>query len=254
MKKRLFAVASLSVAILLSLSLTVYAETTPEEDIFLTEPVIATEEPVYTEEIPDVSEYDTTPLTSDEPYSSEPYDTTPTENYTGASSTAATGATDTTDATSVPATGIVTTPMEPTEPDEDSTFSDYVSPDPVYTPAVQDFKENDWQEIELDLEAAPAPGKQSFEFIQNDTTQENKGSATLLILGIVLLFVALAGITFLIIPIPVIIGTKSSKKGAAVTAQRPAQPQRRTQEKERRTRTNTDNRRTFNPDDYNDGF
>ena len=253
MKKRLLTVAALSAAILLSLSLTVYAETTPEEDVFLTEPVIATEEPVYTEEIPDVTEDYTSPLTSEDPYSSDPYDTTPTEDYTGDTS-AATGSTDSTETTAVPTTGIVTTPMEPTEPDEDSTFSDYVSPDPVYTPAVQDFQENDWQEIKLDLEAAPAPGKQSFEFIQNDTTQENKGSATLLIIGIVLLFVALAGITFLIIPIPVIIGTKSSKKGAAVTAQRPAQPQRRTQERERYTRTNTDNRRTFNPDDYNDGF
>lgn len=241
MKIRNFAVTLLALLICLC-PFAVSAETIPSEEIIPTEDVFATEEPYYTDPV-----Y-TDPAT--DPYYTEPVDTgvsdtTPTdytEPYTGETTTSAetTAPVETT-------TQAQTNPPAPTEPDEDSTFSDYVSPDPVYTPADQDFQEKDWQEIKLDLSADPAPGKQSFEAIQNDKTKGNNSIMGFLIGGIVLIFLSIAGFTFVILYNPF-----KKKKAPAKAGARYANTSKNSANS--RQRNHTENRRPYNPDDYNDGF
>lgn len=251
MKIRNFTLTFLALIICLC-PFAVSAETLPAfEEPAPTEEVFATEEPVYTEPA-DITEPEyTEPGYSEPEYSepeySEPYDTTPsdyTEPYTGE-------ATDTSDST-VPAdttaTEVHTNPPAPTEPDEDSTFSDYVSPEPVYTPADQDFQEKDWQKIELDLEADPAPGKQRFDDIQNDNSKSNDSIAVFLIVGIVLIFLSIAGFTFVLLYNPL----KKKKAPSKATNARYAEPAKK--KVQSANKPQRENRRPFNPDDYNDGF
>ncbi len=239
MKKTILVLVSTLTVLCLCFSMTAFAETTPLEDIVPTEDVFATEEVTDYIDDPVDTEAPTDPYTPSEPVDTEASDTAPTE-YTEPFST---------EATSVPATEIEdtsavhTNPPAPTEPDEDSTFSDYVSPEPVYTPADQDFQKKDWQEIKLDLEADPAPGKQSFANIQNDTSKGNNSIAGFLIAGLVLIFLSIAGFTFVFLYNPL----KKKKAPAKAGARYASSPSREPRRKE-------DNRRTFNPDDYNDGF
>ena len=242
MKKRIL--ASLLVALIIcACSLTAFAETTPWEDVTPTEDVFVTEDPYY-------SEPDTGDVT--DPYYTEPTgtgstDTTPTdytEPYTGET----TGVADTT-APVETETAVQTNPPEPTEPDENSTYSDYVSPDPVYTPADQDFQEKDWQEIKLDLSADPAPGKQRFDSIQNDTSKGNDSIAGFLIVGIVLIFLSLAGFTFVFLYNPF------KKKKAPATSKAGTRYANNSKSSARNSkRDHFENRKPYNPDDYNDGF
>lgn len=244
MKIRIFAATLLALIICLC-PFTVLAETLPEyEDITPTEDVFATEEPDYTEPA-DITEPDSEPDYTEpaytETYATESSDYT--EPYTGEE----TGASDYTEPTDI-TTEVHTNPPAPTEPDEDSTYSDYVSPAPIYTPADQDFQEKDWQEIELDLSADPAPGKQSFADIQNDKSKGNDSIMGFLIGGIVLIFAALAGFTFVFLYNPYKKKKAPAKTGGARYAdsgKRNAQPS---------NRAPRENRRPFNPDDYNDGF
>lgn len=239
MKKALFIFVSTLTVLCLCFSLTAFAETTPLEDVVPTEDVFATEEVTNYIDDPVDTEVPTDPYTPSEPVDTQPSDTTPTE-YTEPFST---------EATTVPATDIEdtsavqTNPPAPTEPDENSTYSDYVSPEPAYTPADQDFQKKDWQEIKLDLEADPAPGKQSFANIQNDTSKGNDSIMGFLIAGLVLIFLSIAGFTFVILYNPL----KKKKALAKAGTRYSSSPSRETRRKE-------DNRRTFNPDDYNDGF
>lgn len=245
--KKLFTIASVLLVLCLSFSATAFAETTPMEDIVPTEDVFATEEPVYTEvpietggeddpyvpsETVDTGEEDTYPSEYTEPYTEE------TTGYTEATNPTA---------TEIPTTVVHTNPPEPTEPDEDSTYSDYVSPEPVYTPADQDFQAKDWKEIELNLEADPAPGKQSFINMQKDNSKGNDSIAGFLIVGIVLIFLSLALFTFVILYRPFKKKAKAST-GARYATQTKEAPQR------AQRKPSTDNRKPFNPDDYNDGF
>lgn len=239
----------LSVLMILSLCVctTAFAETTPLENIAPTEDVFATEEPVYTE-VPFETEVVDDPTYPEETTSFEE-DTYPseyTEPYTG-EETASTEYTDPTGSTEITTEVIQTNPPEPTEPDEDSTYSDYVSPAPVYTPADQDFQAKDWKEIELNLEADPAPGKQSFINMQNDKTKGNDSIAGFLIVGIVLIFLSLALFTFVIIYRP--FKKKAKACGGARYANQTKEAPKRAQRK-----PSVDNRKPFNPDDYNDGF
>ncbi len=243
MKIRIFAVTLLALLIGLC-PFTAFAETLPNFDDAPTEDVFATEEPVYTEP-DDFTEPVTDPYYTD-PIYTETYTTTPSD-YTEPYTSESTEVPDSTEATDIPATEVHTNPPEPTEPDEDSTYSDYVSPAPVYTPADQDFKEKDWQEIQLDLSADPAPGKQSFAAIQNDKSKGNDSIAGFLIVGIVLIFLSLAGFTFVILYNPFKKKKAPAKTGGARYADRNKKPQ-------PSNRTQRENRRTFNPDDYNDGF
>lgn len=239
MKKRLIASVMLMLVVCFSFSVTAFAETTPtNEDVVITEPVIATEIPVDTG-----AQIDTGAVT--DPYVPETTvapDTAPT-GYTEPATPGTTAPVEST----VVETAPVTNPPEPTEPDEDSTFSDYVSPDPVYTPAEQDFEENDWQEIELNLEAAPSNGKGNFDFIQKNNTKGNDSIVGFLIVGLVLIFFSIAGFTFVILYRPF------KKKASVKPGARHAEP-RASQPKNTRTRTSRDDRRAYNPDDYNDGF
>ncbi|MBQ7385778.1 MAG: hypothetical protein IJW04_04630 [Ruminococcus sp.] len=244
MKIRIFTVTLFALLICLC-PFTVFAETTPMEDVAPTEDVFATEEPINTEP-QDFTDPVTDPYYTDPAYT-ETYDTTPSD-YTEPYSSEATESSDSTEATDITATEVHTNPPEPTEPDEDSTFSDYVSPAPVYTPADQDFKEKDWQEIKLDLNADPAPGKQSFESIQNDKSKGNDSIMGFLIAGIVLIFLSLAGFTFVILYNPY---KKKKAPQKAQGARYAAKPSKSTHNP---SKTQRENRRTFNPDDYNDGF
>lgn len=243
MKKRLTVFLLLILVFCFSLSTTASAETTPLEGVTPTEDVFATEVPVYTD-VPVDTGVATDPYTPTDPYYTNAVDTTPTD-YTEP----ATGETTTPTETTVPmSTAPVTNPPEPTEPDEDSTFSDYVSPAPVYTPADQDFQENDWKEIKLDL-AAPSNGKGNFEFIQKNNAKGNDSIIGFLIAGLVLIFLSIAGFTFVILYRPY------KKKAVAAQGARHAEAKSKTTpKKSTRTRTQLENRRPYNPDDYNDGF
>lgn len=240
--KRLFASVLLIFVFCFSLSLTAFAETTPVVDVAPTDAVIATEVPVYTDAPIDTGTA-TDPYTPTDPNGSIPVDTTPTDFSEPVSSTA----TSPTETTVPVSTAPVTNPPEPTEPDEDSTYSDYVSPDPVYTPADQDFEENDWQEIKLDLNSDTVDGKGSFAYIQQNNSKGNDSIAGFLIVGLVLIFLSLAGFTFVFLYRPY------KKKAVVKSGARHAETKA-TQSKTSRTPTSRNNSRTYNPDDYNDGF
>ncbi|MDO4419977.1 MAG: hypothetical protein Q4B92_06395 [Ruminococcus sp.] len=244
MKIRLLAVTFSVLLIFACLSFTASAETTPADIATPTEDVFATEEAtVYTDTAIDTGAV-TDPYDPTGPVDTGSVDTTPSD-YTEPYSSEATGTTETTAVTDPTTATVHTNPPEPTEPDEDSTFSDYVSPQPVYTPAEQDFQENDWQAIKLDLEADPVAGKQNFASIQNNNSKGNDSIVGFLIVGLVLVFLSLAGFTFVILYRPY-------KKKAPTKAARYAENTRqRRNPSERPERTN---RRQLNPDDYNDGF
>lgn len=253
MKIRLITAALLTLLICCC-SFTAFAETTPMEDIVTTEDVFATEIPDNTE-IPDETENYTDPYATTVPDYTEETNTTPTGE-----SEPSTG--ETVGETEAATTEVYTNPTEPTEPDENSTYSDYVSPAPVYTPADQDFDESDWQEIKLDLKADPVAGKQDFSGIQNNNSKGNDSIAGFLIFGLASIFISIAGFTFVFLYKPnkkkkahagssidineLASSQKKPKKGGT----RYAQPNRR----QNNTRTQSTNRRTYNPDDYNDGF
>lgn len=246
MKKSLFVLVSTLTVLCLCFSLTAFAETAPLEDIVPTEDVFATEEVTDYIEDPVYTEVPTDPYFPSEPAditdSTDIYDTTPSD-YTEPFSSETTDVSDTAPVTEATDATIHTNPPAPTDPDEDSTFSDYVSPAPVYTPADQDFSKKDWQEIQLDLKSDPAPGKQSFASIQNDNSKGNDSIAGFLIGGLALIFVSIAGFTFAILYNPF----KKKKAPAKAGARYSGSPSRENRRRE-------DNRPTFNPDDYNDGF
>lgn len=242
MKIRNFAVTLLALLLCLC-PLVVSAETLPNFGDAPTEDVFATEDTYYAEPT-DFTDPVTDPYYT-EPTTSGSYETTPTD-YTEPSTGETTTSTETT-APVATETQVHTNPPAPTEPDEDSTFSDYVSPQPVYTPADQDFQEKDWQEIKLDLSADPAPGKQSFASIQNDKTKGNNSIAGFLVGGIVLIFLSIAGFTFVILYNPY-----KKKKAPAKTGARYADSSKNSAKSNQRNRM--ENRQPYNPDDYNDGF
>lgn len=173
----------------------------------------------------------------------DPVDTT---SATTPSTVPATGSTDPTDSTdstgatepTTEATEPVTEYTRPTEYDEDNqpnTYSDYVSPAPIYTPSDQDFEKNDWEEIELDIKAdSNSAGVGDFSNIKNNTSKGDEKSPLLLILCIVFWCLALSCLTFVLLYKP-----KSAKKvPAKATAGRASQ--------RRRDPKVSDN--------YNDGF
>ncbi len=159
----------------------------------------------------------------------------------------ATGATDTTDSTdpsgaTEPSTAVSTEPVteftRPTEYDENdqpNTYSDYVSPAPIYTPSDQDFQKNEWEEIKLDIkDDKPNPGGVGdFSNIKNNNTKGDEKSPLLLILCIVFWCLALSCLTFVILYKP-----KTAKAVATKTTDKSSV---------RRTEPKVS-------DDYNDGF
>ncbi len=261
MKKRLIALIFATLTILSATALQASAETTPletEPAVEVTEDVFATEEPYYTE----ATDIET------EPYYSEPATQQETTAYTEDPS--ATGSTDYTDpsatgsteVTTVPSTtAVVETTVEattfptPTEPIETETYSNYESPAPVYTPADQDFEANNWQEIKLDLNAPPSNGKGSFDFIQQNNTKGNNSITYFLIIGIILIFLSLAGFTFVILYNP---NKKAhAKSGSRNNRYASSSRSRNTSSSSRNNRKHTrstEEEYSFNPDDYNDGF
>ncbi len=126
----------------------------------------------------------------------------------------------------------------PTEYDEDyepSTYSDYVSPPPVYTPGDQDFEKKDWEEIQLNIMGGNS-GVGDFSDIQNDNSKGDKNSPLLLVLSIVFWCLALSALTFMVLYNP-------DKKKAVAKA-----PQSTEKKVTRRSSVSK------HLDDYNDGF
>lgn len=124
----------------------------------------------------------------------------------------------------------------PTEYDEDNepnTYSDYVSPAPIYTPSDQDFSKKDWEEIKIEIKDTPNEGNVgSFDNIKGNTAKGDEKSPLLLILCIVFWCLALSCLTFVILYKP------KTEKAVPVKAQPRAQ---------RRTEPKVS-------DDYNDGY
>ncbi|MBQ4569070.1 MAG: hypothetical protein IJA62_03255 [Ruminococcus sp.] len=200
-----------------------------------------------------VTEPATVPVQT-QPYATEPVESQP---VVGTVSTAPTSPTD----TSEPATGIAGTTAptattapatEATEPTtfvrptemvtEPATYSNYVSPAPIYTPGNQDYNKKDWENIELDLsdENAPANPGGSFLNIKNNTSTEDERNPMFLILAIVFWFLALSAITFLLLYRP-------EKKLAA------AKPAFEKKEKKAKPEKSPRYEKKYT-DDYNDGY
>ncbi len=211
----------------------VQAETQPAEAP-VTEPVTA---PVQTQ-----------------PYASEPVESQP---VVGTVSTEPTSPTDASQsasgvvsttapiATTAPVTEATepTTFVRPTEiATEPATYSNYVSPAPIYTPGNQDYNKKDWENIELDLSDNKAPVNPggSFLNIKNNTSTEDERNPLLLILAIVFWFLALSAITFLLLYRP-------EKKAAFAKAT----PQKK--EKVEKPEKSPKYEKKYS-DDYNDGF
>ncbi len=172
----------------------------------------------------------------------DPVDPTPTTvpvTVPATGSTEATGSTDPSDYTE-PSSGVTepatdfTRPTEYDEENQPNTYSDYVSPAPIYTPSDQDFEKKDWEEIELDIKEEVNPaGPGSFVDIKNNTAKGDQKSPLLLILCIVFWCLALSCLTFVILYKP-----KVDAKKAPATAGRV---------QSRRTDPKVS-------DDYNDGY
>lgn len=255
MKKRLIAAIAATLILCSFASFTAFAdETAPIEEIppvEVTEDVIATEEPYYTE----ATDIETQPYTEDftaeytEAETTYPVEDTTSADYTDPSATSATETT-VAESTIAETTVAETTFVMPTEPQETETYSDYESPAPVYTPADQDFDANNWQEIKLDLEA-PANGKGNFDFIQKNNTKGNDSIAHFLIIGIILIFLSIAGFTFVILYRPNKAAAKQSRSSSS--AQRRSSASGSSRRSSNRSARKPE-RPTFDPDDYNDGF
>lgn len=255
MKNRLIALFFATFLILSASAFAVSAETTPVDTdpvVEVTEDVFATEEPYYTES----TDIETEPYSESAPQEETTAyveSTTATTGTTNPSATASTEATTEVSSTVAETTVPATTFPKPTEPVETETYSNYESPAPVYTPADQDFEENDWQEIKLDLNAPPSNGKGSFDFIQQNNSKGNNSITYFLVIGIVLIFLSIAGFTFVILYNP----NKKAPAKADRNNSRSASSSR-----SRGTSSSRTNRRpnriedeySFNPDDYNDGF
>lgn len=236
MKKFKFLAVLFSVLMILSMVITaVSAETEPTETIIDTE--------AYTE-------------IETEPTFSSDY-TEPTEG------------TEYTEAPTEPTTEFI----RPTEYPEDyqpSTHSNYVSPQPVYTPAEQDFNEVEWEKIELDISNNSA-GVGDFSNIKNNTSKGDSNNYTLLIVGIILIALAIAGITFVILYNPKMLAgkaTASRQASAGAQSANRAEKHRGTSSNDRRGRSAQSRRsagsdrsrsqsleqKRRNYDDYNDGY
>lgn len=227
MRKFKFLSVFFSVLMILSMVITaVSAETEPSEALIDTEPYSVIEtDPTYPTD-----------------YTEE--DTEPTE-YT-----------DYTEAPTEPTTEFV----RPTEYPEDyqpSTLSNYVSPEPVYTPAEQDFNEVEWEKIELDLSNSSA-GIGDFSSIKNNTSRGDSNNYTLLIVGIILIALAIAGVTFVILYNPKMLAKKAgaSKRTSVSSAQsgKGAERHRGASSNARGGRSQNLEQKRRSYDDYNDGF
>jgi len=130
--------------------------------------------------------------------------------------------------------------VRPTEYDEDAqpnTYSDYVSPAPIYTPSDQDFEKKDWEEIKIEIKDDKGTNKGNVGSFVDIKTNNNKGdekSPLLLVLCIVFWCLALSCVTFVLVYKPKVSAVSTSKA-------EPAKP------RTKRTEPKVS-------DDYNDGF
>ena len=272
MKKRLIAIIFATLIVASASAFTAFAETTPMDSEpaleEVTEDVFATEEPYYTEstdiETEPYSEtvsYEETTAYYEDPTATYTTDSTDSTDSTNSTDTSATGSTETTTVASTTVAATTVPATRPTEPIETETYSNYESPAPVYTPADQDFEVNDWQEIKLDLNAPPSNGKGSFDFIQQNNTKGNSSITYFLVIGIVLIFLSLAGFTFVALYNPnkkahAKAGRNNNRSSSSSRSRSTSSSRNSRSSSSRTTRrpTRDEEEYTFNPDDYNDGF
>ncbi len=127
-----------------------------------------------------------------------------------------------------------TRPTEYDEDDQPNTYSDYVSPAPIYTPSDQDFEKKEWEEIKIEIKDSSNSGSiGSFDDIKKNTSKGDEKSPLLLILCIVFWCLALSCLTFVILYKP--------KTAKAVSAKSTG----RTQQKRTDPKVS---------DDYHDGY
>lgn len=227
-------IAILAVLVLCMGVFAVQAETQPVQTP-VTNPVATS--PVQTQ--PDITEpVESQPVGTNPTSPANP--TGPTQSASGVDGTTPSGATQ-------PSSAAVTEPttefVRPTElVTEPSTYSDYVSPAPIYTPGNQDFQKNEWENIELDLSDEKKPGGTggSFLNIKNNNSAEDQQNPLFLILAIVFWFIALSAITFLLLYRP-------EKKAAFAKAGFDKK------QKKNHTEKSPKYERKYS-DDYNDGF
>ncbi len=157
---------------------------------------------------------------------------------TGATDPTATGTTDVTE----PET------QRPTEYDEPSTFSDYVSPAPIYTPGDQDYEKQDWNNLSLNLDNVNnSGGPGSFAGIKNDRSNRDRTNPVWIILCIVFWCMSLAAVTLAILYRP----QKVKSKAVASTKDRAVSDRRNSS---RTSRTPSPRYERKYSDDYNDGY
>ncbi len=209
-KLSLIFVSVLMAVLVLFTAVSVTAETLPPENDVPTEQVTTP-----------VDEPTQAPTNSDEDY------TDPTD---------VTSPTGPTEEPSAEVTEPVTDFSRPTEYDEENqpdTYSDYVSPAPIYTPSDQDFEKKDWEEIKIEIKDTPNAGSVgSFDDIKSNTSKGDEKSPLLLILCIVFWCLALSCLTFVILYKPKV--EKATSAPAQTRVQRKTEPK--------------------VSDDYNDGY
>lgn len=254
MKKRIIAIIFAMLTIISASAFTAFAETVPvdiDPDVEVTEDVFATEQPYFTEATDTYTEPYSESLPQEE--TTAYIEDTTSADFTDPSATGSTEATTEVSTTVAETTVSATTFPTPTEPIETETYSNYESPAPVYTPADQDFEANNWQEIKLDLNAPPSNGKGSFDFIQKNNTKGNNSITYFLIIGIVLIFLSIAGFTFVVLYNPT---KKAPAKHGRTSSRSSSSRSRSTSSSSRTTRrpSRNEDEYSFNPDDYNDGF
>lgn len=191
------------------------------------------------------------------PVVSTPVDSEPTESESmGTDNTDSTDFTDSTDSTDPTGTDSID-PSEtveterPTEFSEPATYSDYVSPAPIYTPGDQDYEKQDWQNLSLDISDSDGPG--SFAGIKNDTSTKDRKNPWWLIGAGVFGFLSLASITFGILYRPAN-ATASQSKKSVVNAKADDVVDISSAKKSASSKNRVAGYERKYSDDYNDGF
>lgn len=149
--------------------------------------------------------------------------------------------------------------VRPTEFAEDyvpNTHSNYHSNASLYTPAEQDFEENDFEKLDEDeilnmaLNSDSVDGLKDFNNIKNNNAKGDEVSPLLLILGLLLIFLSIAGFTFVFM-----YKDKPKKKAPAAAGKAPSSA-RGTSTRSTGTRyaQNPRTKERRSNSDYNDGY
>lgn len=139
--------------------------------------------------------------------------------------------------------------QRPTEYDEPSTYSDYVSPDPIYTPGDQDYDSNEWENLALDLSSGGSDGPGSFEKIKSDRSNKDRTNPLWIILCGICWCLSLSAITLAILYKP-----QGAKRKAKATAASSRSRSTSSSSRSKSSRTPSPRYERKYSDDYNDGY